>query len=138
MRNKLPLVLSVIVLITLGLLYFLFKGRLSPTPTPLDSTATPKPFVGVVQELPDLPPPAGVDNEPATSLSPDPINVPNAIECEGATGSQLQQCCAEWGHRTKTIQVECIGSWQFVNDTCAYTCSSSVAQPTPDTQPASP
>lgn len=135
MRTTLIIVAGLtIVIALLASSYLLFYDRLFPTTTPLVDVATPKPYIGVVQELPDLPPPAGVDSEPAGSVSPPPVDIPNAKECEGAMGSQLQQCCSEWGHRNKTVQVECIGSWQFVNNSCAYACTSVVPAPAQDAQ----
>lgn len=106
-------------------LVFVFKDKLIQT-IPLNIDKTQEDSITSLENIPDLPPPAGVENR--SNSSSDSMNLaPTAEECAGATGEDLQSCCYNWEFSNKLVHAQCEGSWQFTNNSCVFACGTSAA-----------
>lgn len=48
-----------------------------------------------------------------------------ATACLKMSGKALQTCCQDWAVANKLNTIDCVGSWQIENGTCAYSCTTS-------------
>lgn len=83
--------------------------------------------VFTIDQLPQpLPLPADAEGEEVTPVpnttSQSSVIAPST-ECAGTTDSQLQTCCSTWAEQNDVSQIQCVGEWQFTDNTCNFVCT---------------